>query len=220
MDQKKVDTIRNWPLPSTVKDLQRFLGFANFYRRFIHYSLISAPLTSALVGQPKSLSRYQDAITAFSHFKEAFVTAPILTHPRPDLPFVVEVDASSTGVVAVLFQLQGMPLRLHPCAFFSKKLSSAEQNYDIGNRKLLAIKLTLEEWRHWLEGANHKFEVITDHRNLEYIREAKRLNPQEPWSSSSPGFGKLSSGSSGLVSLSSGYHPQTNGQTERKIQEI
>ncbi len=57
-------------------------------------------------------------------------------------------------------------VRPHPCAFFSKKLSPAEQNYDIGNRELLAIKLALEEWRHWLEGANHPFEVITFHVSL------------------------------------------------------
>ncbi|XDV19920.1 hypothetical protein PO909_025315 [Leuciscus waleckii] len=91
---------------------------------------------------------------------------------RRDLPFVVEVDASSTGVGAVLSQRQGDPPRLYPCAFYSKKLSPAEQNYGIGNRELL--KLALEEWRHWLEGAHHKFEVITDHCNLEYLQEAKR----------------------------------------------
>ncbi|KAG1926492.1 retrotransposable element [Pimephales promelas] len=63
--------------------------------------------------------------------------------------------------------------------FYSKKLFPAEQNYDIRNREKLAIELALEEWRHWLEGANHQFEVITEHRNLEYLREAKRLNPRQ-----------------------------------------
>lgn len=61
--------------------------------------------------------------------------------------------------------------------FFSNKLSLAEQNSDIKNRKHLAIKLALEEWHHCLEGANHPFEVITDHRNLEHLREAKHLYP-------------------------------------------
>lgn len=51
------------------------------------------------------------------------------------------------------------------------------QNYDIGNRELLAIKLALEEWRHWLERARHLFLVITDHPNLKYLHDAKRLNP-------------------------------------------
>ncbi|KAI2644849.1 Transposon Tf2-9 polyprotein [Labeo rohita] len=71
------------------------------------------------------------------------------------------------------------PPLLHPCAFYSRKLSPAEQNYDVGNRELLAIKLALEEWRHWLEGSNHPFTIITDHKNLQYIREAKRLNPRQ-----------------------------------------
>jgi len=79
----------------------------------------------------------------------------------------------------VLSQQQGNPAKLHPCAFFSRKLSPAERNYDIGNRELLAIKLALEEWRHWLEGAQHPFTVLIDHKNLEYLRDAKRLNPQQ-----------------------------------------
>lgn len=69
----------------------------------------------------------------------------------------------------------GNPPCLHPCAYFSRKLSPAQQNYGIGNRELLAIKLSLEEWRHWLEGAKFAFTVITDHRNLECLRDAKRL---------------------------------------------
>ncbi|KAK3544319.1 hypothetical protein QTP86_009094 [Hemibagrus guttatus] len=121
MDERKVTAVRDWPAPTTVKELQRFLGFANFYRRFIqNYSSIAHPLT---------------------------------IHPDPDKPFIVEVDASTTGVGAVLSQQQGNPSRLHPCAFFSRKLNPAERNYDIGNRELLA--------------------------NLEYLRAAKRLNPRQ-----------------------------------------
>ncbi|KAK3530504.1 hypothetical protein QTP86_027868 [Hemibagrus guttatus] len=105
--------------------------------------------------------------------------APILRHPDLDLPFVVEVDASSSGLGAVLSQRHGKPGKLHPCAFYSRKLTSAEVNYDVGNRELLAIKAALEEWRHWLEGVRHPFQVLTDHRNLEYLRGAKRLNPRQ-----------------------------------------
>ena len=61
-------------------------------------------------------------------------------------------------------------LTLHPCAFFSRRLSPAEQNYDVGNRELLAIKLALEEWRHWLEGVKQYFIVWTNHRNLSHIQ--------------------------------------------------
>ena len=77
---------------------------------------------------------------------------------------------------AVLSQRHGHPEKLYPCAFFSRKLTPAERNYDIGNRELLAVKAALEEWRHWLEGAKYPFVVLTDHRNLEYLQQAKRLN--------------------------------------------
>lgn len=91
----------------------------------------------------------------------------------------MEVDASNTGVGAVLSQRQGNPEKMYPCAFFSRKLTPDEQNYDVGNRELLAMKLALEEWRHWLEGANQSFVILTDHKNMEYLRSAKRLNPRQ-----------------------------------------
>ncbi|KAK3523803.1 hypothetical protein QTP70_010025 [Hemibagrus guttatus] len=105
--------------------------------------------------------------------------APILRHPDPDLPFVVEVDASSSRLGAVLSQRHGERGKLHPYAFYSRRLTATEANYDVGNRELLAIKAALEEWRHWLEGARHPFQVLTDHRNLEYLRRAKRLSPRQ-----------------------------------------
>ncbi|KAK3549109.1 hypothetical protein QTP70_032424 [Hemibagrus guttatus] len=170
MDEGKITAVRDWPAPATVKELQRFLGFANFYRRFIsNYSSIANPLTNLLRNKPKSLLWSPATEEAFNTLKRAFTTAPLLIHPDPHKPFVVEVDASTTEVGAVLSQQQGNPSRLHPCAFFSYKLNPAERNYDIGNRELLAIKLALEEWRHWLEGARHPFLVLMDHKNLEYL---------------------------------------------------
>ncbi|KAK3564897.1 hypothetical protein QTP86_030837 [Hemibagrus guttatus] len=180
MDEGKVAAVRNWPIPASVKDLQRFLGFANFYRRFIcDYSSLTSPLTNLLRNKPKSLTWNPAATQAFNTLKTAFTTARLLVHSDPELPFIVEVDASTTGVGAVLSQQQGNPRTLCPCAFFSQKLSPAEVNYDIRNRELLAIKLALEEWRHWLEGAKHPFVVLTDHKNLEYLRAVKRLNPRQ-----------------------------------------
>ncbi len=113
----------------------------------------SPPRPAQRQGKAKSLSWNPIATKAFNTLKKAFTSALLLVHPNPELPFIVEVDASTTGVGAVLSQQQGTPPRLHPCAFFSRKLSPAEKNYDIANRELLAIKLALEEWRHWLEGA-------------------------------------------------------------------
>ncbi|KAK3550355.1 hypothetical protein QTP86_025140 [Hemibagrus guttatus] len=178
MDQSKVQAVTGWPEPTTVRALQRFLGFANFYRRFIRNdSSIASPLTSLLNGKPQKLLCSTQARQAFARLKQSFTTAPILRHPDPDLPFVVELDTfSSCGVGAVLSQRYGTPSKLHPCAFYSRKLTSAEANYDVGNKELLSIKAALEEWRHWLEGARHPFLVLTNHRNLEYLKGAKQLN--------------------------------------------
>ena len=76
------------------------------------------------------------------------------------------------GVGAILSQRSSVDQKVHPCAFFSRRLTRSERNYDIGNRELLAVKLDLEEWWHWLEGTSVPFVVWTDHRNLEYIRSA------------------------------------------------
>uniref|UniRef100_A0A8D0AE73 Chromo domain-containing protein n=1 Tax=Sander lucioperca TaxID=283035 RepID=A0A8D0AE73_SANLU len=114
-----------------------------------------------------------------STLKKLFSTSPVLIHPDTSLPFIVEVDASDSGVGAVLSQRSPSDQKLHPCAFFSKKLSPAERHYDVGNRELLAVKLALEEWRHWLDGAEQPFVVWTDHKNLAFIQSAKRLNSRQ-----------------------------------------
>ncbi|KAL0159166.1 hypothetical protein M9458_042891, partial [Cirrhinus mrigala] len=169
-----------WPRPTNIKELQRFLGFANFYRRFIrNFSSIAAPLTSMVKKGSNRLSWPLAAIKAFELLKKRFTTAPILHHPDPEHEFVVEIDASNTGIGAVLSQRHGNPPKLFSCAFYSRKLTQAEQNYDVGNRELLAMKAALEEWRHWLEGTKLPFTILTDHRNLEYLRSAKRLNHRQ-----------------------------------------
>ena len=161
MDEGKIKAVVDWPEPQTVKELQRFLGFANFYRRFIrNFISVAAPLTSLLKGSPRRLCWNDPADLAFRKFKSVFTSASVLKHPDSDLPFVVEVDASESGVGAILSQRHGKPAKLHPYAFFSRKLTSAERNYDVGNRELLAIKLAFEEWRHWLEGTRHPFLVL------------------------------------------------------------
>ncbi|KAK3556118.1 hypothetical protein QTP70_005602 [Hemibagrus guttatus] len=184
MDNSKITAVTEWPQPTTVKELQRFLGFANFYRRFIcNYSVTAASLTSLLKGKPSRLKWTDDATRAFTNLKNSFTTAPILKHPDPNLPFVVAVDASNSGIGAVLSQHHGQPGKLFPCAYCSRKLTYAERNYDVGNKELLAMKAAIKEWRHWLEGSTHPFQVITDHKNLEYIKSAKRLNPRQArWS--------------------------------------
>ena len=183
MDPAKVSAVTTWPTPATRQKLQQFLGFANFYRRFIrNYSTVAAPLT-ALTSSKRSFCWTPEAERAFQALKARFTSAPILQMPDPSRQFVVEVDASDVGVGAVLSQRTEEDGKMHPCAFFSRRFSPAEANYDIGNRELLAVKLALEEWRHWLEGATIPFVVWTDHKNLEYVQSAKRLNSrQRRWS--------------------------------------
>ncbi|KAJ8369826.1 hypothetical protein SKAU_G00098540 [Synaphobranchus kaupii] len=152
-DPVKIKAVTEWPQPTSRKHLQQFLGFANFYRRFIrNYSTIAAPLTK-LTSVALPYCWNSDAQRAFELLKARFSAAPILLHPDTSRQFTVEVDASDTGVGAILSQRSASDNKLHPCAFFSRRLSSAERNYDVGDRELLAIKLALEEWRHWLEGA-------------------------------------------------------------------
>lgn len=183
MDPQKIQAVVDWPSPSSVKEVQRFLGFANFYRKFIlNFSTVAAPLFALTKGNMIRFRWGPEAEEAFKILKKRFTSAPILLIPNADEPFTVEVDASEVGVGAVLSQ-RGEDKRLHPCAFLSHRLTPTERNYHVGDRELLAVKLALEEWRHWLEGAKHPFQVLTDHKNLEYIQQAKRLNPRQArWS--------------------------------------
>ncbi|KAI2646678.1 Transposon Tf2-8 polyprotein [Labeo rohita] len=179
MDPQKLEAVRSWPLPSSLKQLQRFLGFANFYRRFIQgFSATAAPLTALTKPSHGAFHLTPEAIQAFKTLCHLFTTAPVLTHPNPDKPFVVEVDASDVGVGAVLSQ-RGPDGKLHPCSFFSRKFNPTQQRYGVGDRELLAIKWALEEWRHWLQGGGDPFTVWTDHQNLTVIRQTKQLNPRQ-----------------------------------------
>lgn len=176
MAPEKVRAVAECPIPTTHKQLQRFLGFANFYRRFFrNFSRVAAPLTK-LTSPCTRFAWTPEAEQRFQELKSLFTSAPILVQPGPSRQFIVEVDASDTGVGAVLSQRSGPDLKVHPCAFFSHRLMPAERNYDVGNRELLAVKLALEEWRHWLEGAQQLFVVWTDHKNLAYIETVKRLS--------------------------------------------
>lgn len=89
------------------------------------------------------------------------------------------MDASDVGVGGELSQRSEKDNKVHLSAFFSQCLSPTEKNCDIGNRELLAIKLALEEWRHWFEGSEIPFVVWTDHKNLAYVQSANRLNARQ-----------------------------------------
>ncbi len=140
MDPDRVKAVLNWPTPDSRKALLRFLGFANFYRRFIrNFSQLAAPLTA--LTSTKTTFRWSNAAEAtFTKLRGRFVSAPILRAPDPTRQFVMEVNASEVGVGAVLSQRATLDDKVHPCAFFSHRLSPAERNYDIGNRELLACQ--------------------------------------------------------------------------------
>ena len=178
-DPKKVMAVTNWEQPTDRTQLRRFLGFANFYRKFIkNFSQVAAPLTS-LTSLAHPFAWSPEASAAFETLKTLFTSAPVLTMPDPSRQFLLEVDASETGIGAVLSQRAEFDDQVHPCAFFSRRLTQAEKNYDVGNRELLSIHDALKEWRHWLEGTSQPFVVLTDHKNLTYLRSAKRLCPRQ-----------------------------------------
>ncbi|KAL0159610.1 hypothetical protein M9458_043335, partial [Cirrhinus mrigala] len=170
MDPQKLEVVRSWPLPTSLKQLQRFLGFANFYRRFIQgFSATAAPLTALTKPSRGEFQLTPEAIQAFKKLCLLFTTAPVLIHPNSTKPFVVEVDASDVGVGAVLSQ-RGPDEKLHPCSFFSRKFNPTQQRYGVGDCELLAIKWALED---------DPFTVWTDHQNLTVIRQTKQLNPRQ-----------------------------------------
>lgn len=179
MAERKIKAVKEWPVPQSVKDVQSFIGFANFYRRFIDgFSGVVAPITQ-LLRKSKEFVWSPEANKAFEALKSAFGKAPVLAHPDPDLPYVVEADASDVALGAILSQRNHDTGVLHPVAYMSRKLNDAERNYHIAEKELLAIKDAFTEWRHWLMGARHVVSVYTDHRNLQFMTATRHLSPRQ-----------------------------------------
>lgn len=188
-DPERVRTIVEWPVPESFHDVQVFLGFANFYRRFVHrYSHIARGLTNLLIGMEKGRKSGPfewtvEAQDSFDELKRAFTQAPILTHFDPVKKIRVETDASKFAVAGRMSQQSEDPLgakkHWHPVAFWSRKLTGAERNYSTHDGELLAIVGAFKQWRHYLEGARHTIEVVTDHNNLRYFMETKYLESRQ-----------------------------------------
>ena len=185
MNPKKLATVTDWPLPKTIKQVQSFLGFTNFYRKFIHhYSEIALPLhaltTKAIQHSFQGLTNL--AKESFEQLKLAFTTAPVLQHFNPNLPSTIITDASDFAIASILLQPDKNNL-LHPVAFHSRKLSPAEINYEIHDKELLSIVDCFRDMRSWLIGSSHPIKVISDHKNLEYFMSSKELNRRQArWS--------------------------------------
>ncbi|MBW0488757.1 hypothetical protein O181_028472 [Austropuccinia psidii MF-1] len=173
MDSSKVQKILNWPQPKTIKALQYFLGFANFYGCFIkNYSKKISDFTSL----PKKDSPFifnEEALSQFQILKEAFTTSPILSHFNPSLPAIVETYASDSALGAVLSHVNDSGK--HPISFDSHKLLLVELNYGVHDKVLLGIVLALKHRRAFLLSLPDSFEVLTYHSYLQYFMSSKVL---------------------------------------------
>ncbi|SPC61346.1 uncharacterized protein UHOD_11575 [Ustilago sp. UG-2017b] len=185
MDPSKTEVITNWPVPKSVHDVQVFLGFCNFYRKFIpQYSRTAYPLTQLLRKEAQSapFAWNNEAQHAFEQLRSAFGTDTILCHFDPTRPIIVETDASDFAVAAVLSQSFDQGTR-HPIAFFSKKLDLAQLYYPIFDKEMFAIVAAFKHWCQYLEGAKFPVQVLTDHCSLEYFTTTKQLNHRQArWS--------------------------------------
>ena len=180
MHPKKLETIANWPEPKSLRAVQQWLGFTNFYCRFIaHYAKIAAPLynlTKKSVPTPFSLT--PDARAAFETLRNSFISAPFLIHFEDAKDAFLFTDASDFAISGILHQY-GDDGELHPVAFFSRKLEPAEINYDVHDKEMLAVIASLREFRHWLSGTLSPVSVITDHNNLRYFMSQRQLNRRQ-----------------------------------------
>jgi hypothetical protein len=158
-----------------VRDVQFFIGFASFYRRFVKdFSKLSAPM-QRLVRKDVPFVLSPECEKTFQEQKHHFCSAPIPMRFDPEKEILVETDASDYVSAGVLSQRDDEGI-LKPVAFFSKKHSAAECNYEIYDKKLLAIVHVFEEWRPELEGSAFPIQVLSDHKNLEYFMSTKKLS--------------------------------------------
>ncbi|BHF71607.1 hypothetical protein SprV_0401466700 [Sparganum proliferum] len=174
----KVAAIRDFPPPTSKRQLQRFLGMVNFYGRFLpNCADTILPLTSLLSGSKRTFELTPAALTSFEQIKALLADATLLTHFHADAPISLMVDVSNVAVGAVL--QQSLPDYTVPLAFFSKKLSKAETRYSTFGRELLAAYLAVRHFRHLLEG--REFTIFTDHKPLTFAIHSRsdKLSPRE-----------------------------------------
>lgn len=177
MSKDKVKTILEWPTPKNKHDIQVFMGFCNFYRRFIkNFSGVSKPIYLLTGNTPFEWST--ECQQAFDTLKAQFQESPLLQHFDPDRPAILETDASNFALGAILSQRTDDG-KLHPVAFYARSLSKAEVNYEIYDKELLSIVEAMKHWRTYLENSKLPTLVQTDHKNLEYFTSTKVLNQRQ-----------------------------------------
>jgi len=176
IEQKKIKVVKEWKTPTRVKDVKSFLGFTNFYQRFIHnFSYTARPLNE-LKGK-KEWKWEEEHQKAFEELKEKITSQQVLSLPKREGKFRVETDALGHTIKEVLSQEQDGKWK--PIAFLSRTMQPAERNYEIYDKELLVIVEALTKWRQYLLDTREPFEVWMDHENLKYFREPHKLNGRQ-----------------------------------------
>jgi len=178
MEEEKVDRVLSWLEPKNMKDVRKFLGLANYYRRFIKdFAQVARPI-NVLMRKDVKWQWEVEQQKAFDKLKRVFTIKPVLVVLDLDKEFRVEAGTSNytTGGVLSMKCLDEM-WRL--VAFISKSLSDTERNYEIHDKEMLAVVRCLEVWRHFLEGTAIKFEIWTNHKNLKYFMKVQKLNRRQ-----------------------------------------
>ena len=160
----KVQAVKQFQVPSSKKDLRRFLGMVGYYRRFIpDFGTIAAPLHQLTAGEKNSSMEWQPQHQiAFDLLKTRMVEAPVLISPDPEKDYIVQTDASDVGIGGVLAQLWEGQER--PVAYFSRRLKPAERNYTVSEKECLAVVEAVKSFAVYLLGAH--FRLVTDHAAL------------------------------------------------------
>ena len=178
MEEDKVAGVLNWPIPKTVRDIRKFLGLANYYKCFVKdFAKLARPLNN-LKKKEEKWRWGEEQQKAFKQLKMVFTSKPLLVVPDLDKEFRMEADASNFATEGVL-SIKYKDNKWRPVTYISKSLNETERNYEIHDKEMLAVIRCLEVWRHFLEGTRSKFEVWTDHKNLEYFMSNQKLNWQQ-----------------------------------------
>ena len=176
MSQDKIRDIQEWPTPTTVKEVQAFLGFLNFNRRFVEgFSKKALPLTR-LTAKDKEFKWGKEQDDAVLQLKKACMEPPVLCTFQVNQPARIETDASDLAIGACLCQQKDS--KWHPVAYYSRKMTAPEQNYDIHDKELLAVVEALKHWRVYAESCSD-LDIFTDHKNLLNFTTTKTLNRRQ-----------------------------------------
>ena len=171
----KIQTIVKYPIPTSRKELARFLGMAGYYRNFcLNFSDIAAPLTNLLSKKVKFVWT-DDCQMAFDKVKLLLQKSPVLKSPDYEKPFKLIIDSSDVGTGSVLVQEASDGLD-HPVSYFSKKFLKYQKNYSVVEKETLGLVLALEHFDVYLGSTPFKIKVYTDHNPLTFLKTMKNKN--------------------------------------------